>query len=127
MADVGPAGQQTGHLAVKFDIGIGETRKIFFFENRGAKAWLCKDHYPGCGLQQMRAGAAADDEEKRILHLAVQPDDPGQSAEHLALAALLQDGGVTATALGQVEAHSRAPRSSRAWRSFHRNCAALMT
>jgi hypothetical protein len=41
-------------------------------------------------LEQVRAGARSDDEEKRILHLAVQPDDPRQPAEHLALTALAQ-------------------------------------
>ena len=36
----------------------------------------------------------ADDEEEGVLHLAVQPDDPGQTAENLALATLLQNRGV---------------------------------
>jgi hypothetical protein len=36
----------------------------------------------------MRAGAAADHKEEGILHFAVQPDDTGQPAKHLALTPL---------------------------------------
>jgi len=36
----------------------------------------------------MRAGAAADNEEKRILHFTVKPDDAREAAEYLALSAL---------------------------------------
>ena len=39
----------------------------------------------------MGAGAAADDQEERILDLAVQPDDAGQAAEDFTLAPLAEN------------------------------------
>jgi hypothetical protein len=44
----------------------------------------------------MRAGARSDDQKKRVLDFAVQPDDAGQAAENLALSALPQNWRVTA-------------------------------
>jgi hypothetical protein len=66
---------------------------------------------------------------ERVLHLAVQPDDAGQAAEHLALAAFLQDGGVLAASArdGGRTVHVVASASRRATRSFQRNCPALIT
>ena len=66
--------------------------KVALFQDRGGEARLGEDHHAGRGLQQMRAGARADDEEERVLDLAMQPDDAGQAAENLALAALANDG-----------------------------------
>jgi hypothetical protein len=90
----GRRAEQALDLAVELLMGVGHAGQIAFLEDRGAEARLGEDHHAGGGLQQMRAGARADDEEERVLHLAVQPDDSGQAAEDLALAALLQDGGV---------------------------------
>ena len=87
-------------LAVELVLRIGEAGEVLFLENRGAEAGFGEDHHSGGRLQQMRAGAAADDEEEGVLHLAVQPDDPGQAAEHLALAALFQDRSVGAAGGG---------------------------
>jgi hypothetical protein len=127
LLDVRAAGQQTGDFTVQFHIGIREARKILFFENRRAKARFGKNHDTSSRLQQMRAGAGADDKEERILHLAVQPDDPGQPAEHLALAAFLQNRHVAAAHLWRVKAHAGTAISSRAARSFKMNCTALTT
>ncbi len=136
LPDIGAASQQAGHFTVQLGVGIGQTGQILFFQNRGAEPGFGKDHHAGGGLQQMRAGAAADHQEKRILHLAVQPDNAGQTAEHLALAAFAQHGGGAAAdgRRGRKRGHATAPfsdsgdapaLSSRAMRNFHRNCAAL--
>ncbi len=148
LADVGAAREEAGDLAVELVIGVGEAREVLLLEDRGAEAGFGEDHDARRRLQQMRAGARAHHEEEGILHLAVQPDDAGQAAEHLALAALLQDRRVAAAAGGRgrergvhAAASDRAslPASSlagaaagagasrRAMRSFHRNCAALTT
>ena len=100
LADVGAARQQARDLAVKLVMGVGQTGQIRFLEDRGAEARFGKDHHAGGRLQQMRAGARADDQKEGVLHLAVQPDDAGQAAEHLALAALLEDGRVAAAGGG---------------------------
>ena len=65
--------------------------KILFFHDRGGEARLGKDHHAGRGLNQMGAGARTHHEEERVLDLSMQPDDAGQPAEHLALAALAAD------------------------------------
>ncbi len=39
----------------------------------------------------MCTGARADHEEEGVLNLPVKPDDAGKSAEHLALATLLEE------------------------------------
>jgi hypothetical protein len=36
----------------------------------------------------MGAGAGADDQKKRILNFAMQPDDPGEAAKNFSLSAL---------------------------------------
>ena len=120
LPDVGTARQQARDLAVQFGIGIGQTRQILFFKDRGAEAGFSKDHHTRRRLQQMRAGAAAHHEKEGILHLAVQPDDSREAAEHLALAAFLEDGHIAAAG-GGGGGHARASASSRAMRSFHRN------
>ena len=98
-------------LAVKFGIGVGEAGEILFFEDRGAEAGFGEDHHACRRLQKVRAGAGADHEEEGILHLAVQPDDPGQAAEHLMLAAFAQNGGGAASGRqGKIEAHAATPR-----------------
>ncbi len=101
LADVGAAGQQAGHFAVKLGIGIGKAGQILFLKDRGAESGFGKDHHAGRGLQQVRTGAAAHDQEEGVLHLAVQPDDAGQAAEHLALAAFLQNGVALQPAVGR--------------------------
>ena len=75
---------------VELVIGIGEAGEIALLHDGGGEARLGKDHHAGGRLQQMGAGARADDEEEGVLHLAVQPDDAGQAAEHFALAAFAQ-------------------------------------
>ena len=109
LADVRAAGEEAFDLTLELLMGVGETGEVLLFENRGAESRLGEDHHPGGGLQQVRAGARADDEEEGVLHLAVQPDDPGQAAEHLTLAALPQDRGVQAAGGGGVEAHAGWP------------------
>ena len=83
--------------------------------NRG----LGEDHYPGGRLDEMGAGARADDEEEGVLDLAMQPDDPGEAAEYRPLAALLPDldaaGGVEVAELG-MGIH-RAPSGERTRRT----------
>jgi hypothetical protein len=98
LLDVGTAAEELFYLAVEFFMGVGHAGQIALLEDRGAEAGLGEDHHAGGGLQEMRAGARSYHEEERVLHLAVQPDDAGEAAEDLPLAALLQDGGILATA-----------------------------
>ena len=99
--------------AVELVIGVGQAGEVALVDDRGGEARLGEDHHAGRRLDQVRAGARADHEEERVLDLAVQPDDAGQAAEHLALAALAQ--------------HRRLPRSPRppaaAVRITRRSCA----
>ncbi len=88
--DVGPALEQARDDAVEFVVGVGEAGEIALVDDRGGEARLGEDHHAGRRLDEVRAGARADDEEERVLDLAMQPDDAGQPAEHLALAALAQ-------------------------------------
>ena len=112
LADVGAALQQSADLAVDLVLGVGETGEVLLLHDRGAEARLGEDHHAGGRLQQMRAGARADHEEEGVLHLAVQPDDAGQAAEHLALAPLTQDRRVETAARGgkaDLIVHAGAP------------------
>ena len=95
--------------AVELLVGVGEAGEVALVDDRGGEARLGEDHHAGGRLDQVGAGARADDEEEGVLDLAVQPDDAGQAAEHLALAALAQD-----RALGAAAARRRpgAARSS---------------
>ena len=98
-----------------------------------------EDHHAGGGLDQVRAGARTDDQEEGILDLAVQPDDPGQSAEYLPLASLTQDRPLAASfrlGCGGEKGHDCCPTAAagdhicscwRAARSFRTNCVALTT
>ena len=136
-ADVGPALEQPGDDAVELVVGVGQPGEVAFVDDRGGEARLGEDHHARGRLQQVRAGARADDEEEGVLDLAVQPDDAGQAAEDLALAALLQHRrrARAACTRGQAgrrrrlgldrddRAHSAALRAAR---SFSRNCAALI-
>ena len=139
-ADVGAALQQLGYHPVEFLVHIGQTGQIAFIDDGRGKPGLGKNHHAGRRLDQMGTGARADHQEERILHLAVQPDDAGQTAEHLALPALLQHRRIGATALGtglgvdrDDRAHADAPEIAmrdcckRAARSFRMNCVALIT
>ena len=93
MADVADGDPADGQrLAVEFlVIGVSQPGEVLFLHDRCAEPWFGKDHHPGGRLKEVRAGARADDQEERILDLAVQPDDPGQPAKDLALAALPQN------------------------------------
>jgi len=112
-------------------MGIGQAREVTLVQDRGREARLGKDHHTGRRLDQVRAGARADDQKEGVLHLAVQPDDAGQAAEHFALAALHQHRGLSTADVGMDRddrAHDAAPTagslalwSSRAARSFNRN------
>ena len=88
LLDIRTARQQPCNLAIQFVIGICHARQIGFFEDCCAKTGFSKNHHSRGRLQKMRAGAAADNEEKRILHFTVKPDDAGEAAEYLALSAL---------------------------------------
>ena len=129
--DVRPPLQQAVHHLVELAIELGAAREITLIDDGGGESRLGEDHHTRRGLDQMRAGARAHDEEEGILDLPVQPDDSGQATEHLALSALAQNRRIGAAialrggAEGNV--HDWASICSRAARSFSRNCAALMT
>ncbi len=140
--DVGPALEQARDHAVELCVGVGETGEVAVVDDRGGEARLGEDHHAGRRLDQVRAGARADHEEECVLDLAVQPDDAGEPAEHLALAALAQDRKVRTARIvpdrkRALFAHSanlapaggssmvRCSASSRAARSFSTNCVAF--
>ena len=138
--DIGPPREQLGDDPVQLLVGVGEPGEIALFHDRGRKARFGEDHHAGGRLDQMRAGARADDEEEGVLDLAMQPDDAGQPAEHLALAALAQDGRVAAARSTAVRVRSLRQSQSangsgwsggsaarRAARSLSRNWVALTT
>lgn len=138
--DLWASRQQPIDDGVEFIVNVGDAGEITVFENGGGEARLGEDHHARRRLDEMRAGARADDEKERVLNLAVQPDDAGQSAEYFALAALLNDGRGVAGAVGESRkgrerihsAHSmsasfRAGSCRRAARSLSRNCVALTT
>ena len=118
---------------VEFGIGVGEAGEVLLLDDGGGEARLGEDHHAGGRLHEMGAGARADDQEERVLDLAVHPNDAGQAAEDLSLAALAQDGAHLAAAprdreqrAVQRDAHAL-PACRRAARSFRTNCVALMT
>jgi hypothetical protein len=138
--DFGAAGEKPGHHLVEFVIHVGHAGKIAFVDDGGGESGLGEDHHAGGRLHQMSAGARADDQEEGILHLAVQPHDRCQTAEHFVLAALLEHFAgrlgrdVCAGCAGvKNSGHAEAPifaveeASRRARRNFQRNCPALMT
>jgi hypothetical protein len=139
--DVGPARQQLSDDPVELVVGVGQPGQVAVVDDGRGEARLGEDHHAGRRLQQVRAGARAHDEEEGVLDLAVQPDDAGETAEHLALAALVHDGQlagldghrldreravVHAVSPGIGAAARRAASSRRAARSLARNCAALI-
>jgi hypothetical protein len=90
--DVGPAGEQAIDDAVELVVAIGHPGKVALLDDRGGEPWLGEHHHAGGRLEQMRAGARTDHEEKGVLDLAVEPDDPGQPAKHFPLPAFAKDG-----------------------------------
>ena len=109
--DVGPPLEQAGHDAVELLVGVRQAGEIALLQDGGGEARLGEDHDAGGGLHEMGAGARADDEEEGILDLAMQPDDAGEAAEDLALAALAQHRGVGAAAgrRGRESIHQAKP------------------
>jgi hypothetical protein len=87
--DVGPALEQPVTTRSSSALASASPGEIALVDDRGGEARLGEDHHAGGRLDEMRAGARADDQEEGVLDLAVQPDDAGQPAEHLALAALV--------------------------------------
>jgi hypothetical protein len=111
--DLRPAGQQLAGDTVEFVVTVGEARQIPFLEDGGREPWLREDHHAGGGLDQMSTRTGADDQEKCVLDLAMQPHDARQTAEHLALPPLAQHRPLTACRDGRNEgwrglAHSTA-------------------
>jgi hypothetical protein len=145
-----PPRQQLADHAIELVVRIGHPRQVAVLEDGRGEARLGEDHHARRGLQQVRAGARPDDEEEGVLHLAVQPHDAREAAEHLALSTLAEHrqrvgrrrrerarrrapGEVRGG--GERRAHAATPRaapparddasSSRAARSLSTNCAAF--
>ena len=106
--DLGPALDQAGDDPVELFVAVGQAGQIALVDDGGGKTRLGKDHHAGGGLDQVGAGARADHQEKRVLDLAVQPDDAGEAAEHLALAPLLEHGRVSAALGHRLDGNDRA-------------------
>ena len=133
--DVGAPLEQAGRDPVQLLVGVGQPGEVALLDDRGGEARLGEDHDARRRLEQVGAGARAHDQEEGVLDLAVQPDDAGEPAEHLALAALAQHREVRA-ALGRggERAHPASPSAAsagaaswlrRAARSLRRNCVAF--
>jgi hypothetical protein len=69
--DVGAALEEARDDAVELLVDVGQAREVALLDDRGREARLGKDHHPGGRLDQMRAGARADDEEECVLDLSV--------------------------------------------------------
>ena len=115
-ADFRTPRQQPVDHAGELRMAIGQTRQIALFDDRRGKARLGEDHHARCRLEQVGACARANDEEECILHLAVQPDNAGQTAEDFTLAAFAQHGKAAVTrvfgsgeGLGRAHAATPAP------------------
>ena len=124
--------EQPGDHLVEFDIGIGQSGEVPLVNDCRGKPGLCKNHHPCGRLNQVGAGPRTHDQKECVLNFAVKPDDAGQAAEDLALAALAQDWDHRAhTAWPRPATSRRATRSSsalapsRAARSFIRNWVAF--
>ena len=89
--DVRPALEKAVDHAIELDIDVGKACEVALVDDRGGKARFGEDHHAGRRLNEMRAGARADHQEEGVLDLPVQPDDAGEAAEDLALAALLEN------------------------------------
>lgn len=131
--DVRAALQQAADDAIEFLVRVGKTRQIALVDDRGRETRLGEDHHAGGRLHEMRASPRTDDQEERVLDLAMQPHDPGQPAEDFALTALAQDfdlarfGGHCAKPPIRPGACVPHAASRRASRSLIKNCAALIT
>ncbi len=115
---------------------VRQTGEVPLVDDCGGEARLGENHDTSGRLDEMSAGARADDEEERILDLAMHPDDARETAEHRMLSAALPHWRVDAAAClcaaelewrHVVHDDASAERSSRARRSFRRNWAALTT
>ena len=89
--DFRPAGEQLGHKAIELLIGIGQTRQIPLTQDRGAKAGFRKDHHARSALHQVGTGAGSHHQKECIGHTPMQPNNRGEAAKHLPLAAFLQN------------------------------------
>ena len=116
--DVRPALEQPADDAVEFVVDVGDARQIAFVEDRRREARLGEDHHARGGLNEMGAGARADDQEERVLDLAMQPNDAGQAAEDLALSALAENRRGAASADRRRSGPVRGARE-RSWRRLH--------
>ena len=118
--DFGAPGDQPRNHPVDFVLRIGHAGEVALFQNGRGKARFGKDHHACRRLDQMRTGTRSDDEEERILDLAMQPDDAGQAAEDCALAGIADDRRCRGHAVTVISA-----ALLRAMRNFSRNCAAF--
>jgi hypothetical protein len=103
------------HDAVELGIGVGQAGEVAVVDDGGGETRLGKDHHAGGRLDQVRAGARAHHQEEGVLDLAVQPDDAGQAAEHLALAAFAQHRDVAQPGAGRMSMTAFMPGPLR-WR-----------
>ena len=120
---------------VELLVAVGHAGEVALLDDCGGEARFGENHHACRRLEQMRAGARADDEEEGVLDLAMEPDDAGEAAEDLALPPFAQDRGAIGAGRcdgGKRRGHAVAPsiaRSgadcSRAARNLRRNCVAL--
>ena len=96
--DIGAPFEQTGDHLVEFGIGIGQPSKVALINDCRREPGFRKNHDARSRLDQMGAGSRTYHQKKRVLNLAVQPDDAREAAKDLALAALAKnwDNGVHA-------------------------------
>ena len=65
--------------------------QVAFVEDSGGETRFGENHHAGCGLDEMGASARSHHQKKSVLNLAMQPHDPRQPAEDLALATFTEN------------------------------------
>jgi len=100
--DLRPAIQKLIDDLVQLVVGVGQAGQVPVVDDGGAETRFGENHHTRRRLHQMGAGARPDDQEEGVLDPTVQPDDAGEAAEDLPLAALADDRHLGAAFLGRL-------------------------
>ena len=69
--DIGATLQQLPDDPVELGIDVGEASEVALVDDRGGEARFGEDHHAGRRLDEVGAGSGANNEEERVLDLAV--------------------------------------------------------
>ena len=81
--------EQIAYQTIQFFVGIGQAGQVPFPQDRCAEAGFGENHHSRGRLHQVGTGAGSHHQEEGIGHAPMQPNDRGETAEHLPLAVLL--------------------------------------